>query len=159
MICHKNLSLICFCLSFCLLKRDKKTFSLVQKIFLTNKNVFLSPFDKKTPKKWRVFVTNHVTYFCDRLTELALCSTLNSRIGQLENSWFYSLMLRIFRHSYGPVICQQGKILVIIIGWVCTWLLKMNARWNNFWIYVSCYVQFRLLHFQNWYHVHDYFNF
>ena len=32
----------------------------------------------------------------------------------------------IFRRSYGPVICQQGKILVIIIGWVCTWLLKLN---------------------------------
>ena len=40
-------------------------------IFDQYKNVFLSPFDKKklwkNPKKWRVFVTNHVTYFCDRL--------------------------------------------------------------------------------------------
>ena len=34
-------------LCFCLLKGDKKTFSLVQKIFLTNKNVFLSPFNKQ----------------------------------------------------------------------------------------------------------------
>ena len=34
-------------LCFCLLKGDKKTFSLVQKIFSTNKNVFLSPFNKQ----------------------------------------------------------------------------------------------------------------
>ena len=32
---------------FCLLKGDEKTFPLVQKIFSTNKNVFLSPFNKQ----------------------------------------------------------------------------------------------------------------
>ena len=34
-------------LCFSLLKGDKKIFSLVQKIFSTNKNVFLSPFNKQ----------------------------------------------------------------------------------------------------------------
>ena len=43
MICHKILSLLCFCL----LKGDKKTFLLVEIIFLTNENVFLSPFNKQ----------------------------------------------------------------------------------------------------------------
>ena len=34
-------------LCFCLLKGDKKTFLLVENIFWTNENVFLSPFNKK----------------------------------------------------------------------------------------------------------------
>ena len=32
---------------FCLLKGDKKTFLLVENIFWTNENVFLSPFNKQ----------------------------------------------------------------------------------------------------------------
>ena len=67
MICHKNWSL----LSFCLLKGDKKTFSLVQKIFSTNKNVFLSPFDKN-PKE--------VTSFCDKSRHLFLWQTNRTRL-------------------------------------------------------------------------------
>ena len=34
-------------LCFCLLKGDKKTFLLVENIFWTNENVFLSPFNKE----------------------------------------------------------------------------------------------------------------
>ena len=34
-------------LCFCLLKGDKKTFLLVENIFWTNENVFLSPFNKQ----------------------------------------------------------------------------------------------------------------
>ena len=67
MICHKNLSLICFCL----LKGDKKTFSLVQKIFWTNKIVSLSPFHKK-PKE--------VTSFYDKSRHLFLWQTNKTRL-------------------------------------------------------------------------------
>ena len=58
LVCHKNkwhdlsqnLSLPCFCL----LKGDKKTFSLVQKIFSTNKNVFF--FHLKINKSSHLFL-------------------------------------------------------------------------------------------------------
>ena len=63
-------------LCFCLLKVNKKTFSLVQKIFSTNKNVFLSPFNKQKQRfgglefkyfvsKIRWFVVSKLVKLCD----------------------------------------------------------------------------------------------
>ena len=40
-------------------------------------NVFLSPPQKPKTNEWRVYVTNYDTYFCDRLTELALFSSMS----------------------------------------------------------------------------------
>ena len=51
-------------------KKETHAFSLVQKIFSINMNVFLSPQTKTN--KWQVYVTIHITYFCDSLTELGL---------------------------------------------------------------------------------------
>ena len=43
LICDENLSLLCFCF----LRGDKKTVLLIENIFCTNKNVFLSPLKKQ----------------------------------------------------------------------------------------------------------------
>ena len=59
-----------------LLEGDKKTFLLVQNIFSINKNGFLIPPQKTKTIKWRVYVRNHVSYFCDKLRELAFWSTI-----------------------------------------------------------------------------------
>ena len=42
---------------------------LVSKIYF---DCFLVSLQKTKTNKWWIYVTNHVTYFCDRLTELAL---------------------------------------------------------------------------------------
>ena len=72
MICHKNLSLL---LGFCLLKGDKKTFLLVENIFWTNENVFLSPLELVSIKK-----NKEVTSFCDKSCHLFLWQTNRTRL-------------------------------------------------------------------------------
>jgi hypothetical protein len=42
-----------------------------RKYFLDQWECFLFPPQKIKTKKWQVIVTNHVSYFCDRLTEIA----------------------------------------------------------------------------------------
>ena len=49
---------------FCFLRGEKKTFSLVQKRFF-----FFSHLKNKT-NKCQIYATNHVTNFCDKITEL-----------------------------------------------------------------------------------------
>ena len=63
MICHKNLSLLCFYL----LKGDKKTVSLVQKIFFGPIRMFSCPPSINKNKE--------VTKFCDKSCHLFLWQT------------------------------------------------------------------------------------
>ena len=59
-----------FVVNFFLGKKEKTWVLISPKIFSTSKNIFLFPQTKQN--KWQIYVTNHVTYFCDALTELAL---------------------------------------------------------------------------------------
>ena len=49
-------------------KKKRHGFSLVQKYFQLVRTFSCSP----KQNKWKIYVTNHVTYFCDALTELGL---------------------------------------------------------------------------------------
>ena len=59
-----------FVVNFFLGKKEKTWVLISPKIFSTSKNIFLFPQTKQN--KWQIYVTNHVTYFCDSLTELGL---------------------------------------------------------------------------------------
>ena len=80
-------------LCFCLLKGDKKTFLLVENIFWTNENIFLSPFNKLKQR----FRELEFKYFGGSDVVNKLFMILN-KIFEKKRTSKVSAYLRIFLH-------------------------------------------------------------
>ena len=134
MICHKNMSLLCFCL----LKGDKKTLSLVQKIFLfvknifcTNENFFLSPFNKQ-----------------------------KQRLGELEFKYFGGSDVvnklkvdEFFYRNFSSGKENDGQTTLVLCCWFEV-LILIEPLWNLTYFRFAVHEEYFFLSFSRtyWYH-------
>ena len=121
MICHKNLSL--FFVYWRPLQRGQENILIGQKYFLGQWKCFLVPlqslFNKQKQRSdkflWQImsliFVTDHVTYFCDRLTELAFYHSRFLMCTSNFRSRLLSKIVQVFSICYMflPLDWQKSK--------------------------------------------------